>query len=830
MESGDLLQQLQQAWLDTQMRKMPPEHHHVPYPPSTSNGNGTSLPPSQEPCLHHIASPPSSSNSLPALPPMSNSDAVPASSIASLPPQQLQQNSDENQISFCDPVLQFINDILMEDNIKDCTCMMLECISHHATAKGFYDILSADTFSDKCGAMGDLAQHVNEDYRILEDPSTQGDDPIRVFAHEDHLFRHEGYNSAGISTQESWRASDLGGDDYGWMDALLNDVAHIPPGSDKAAAVAECPGTSSSDKSPLLSLQTHDMNSHGSDMGIDTQQDFSPPLIGTSMCYDASVHSGSTSLPLPSYNNRSETITEMSEQQCSEADSRVPGGVIPSRPNRRPVSDTPAIPANTAMHASGAGKYKRAASQVDSAVEAHQSPGSTSTLLSFKGSIGPSVNFGQEEVVSFVQNKDLNAESYASALHNGLASIVDEVCKSHPASIVEGEVSDYRTWNLGKSIDLKGLLVACAQAVAAHDIRKAHEILQKIRHHASPYGSGEERLAHYFAEGLVARLSNTGSQLYSALTNNSPSAAKMLKAHHHYVEVCPFVKVSHYFANKAILEAAKGATRLHIVDYGILYGLQWPCLISALAEREGGPPFLRITGIDFSRPGIKPAERVEMTGRRLSEYARAYGVPFEYHAVASKWETIQPSSLHLKEDEVLVVNSMFRLRHVLDETVLASNPRKTVLGKIRAMNPKIFVQGVKSASWNALFFMPRFSDALTFFSYHFDMLDATAKSNNQERQMIEREVLGRDILNIIACEGPERVERPETYKQWENRTRRAGFEQNPLNQVMLKEAQVIVRAVYNKNFSVDEDGCWMLLGWKGQTMHGLSVWKPNGYT
>ena len=58
-------------------------------------------------------------------------------------------------------------------------------------------------------------------------------------------------------------------------------------------------------------------------------------------------------------------------------------------------------------------------------------------------------------------------------------------------------------------------------------------------------------------------------------------------------------------------------TRLHIDDFGILYGFQWPSLIQQLSARPGGPPKLRITGIDLAEPGFRPAQRVEETRRRL---------------------------------------------------------------------------------------------------------------------------------------------------------------------------------------------------------------------
>lgn len=98
----------------------------------------------------------------------------------------------------------------------------------------------------------------------------------------------------------------------------------------------------------------------------------------------------------------------------------------------------------------------------------------------------------------------------------------------------------------------------------------------------------------------VARMSGTGGRLYSALSNNRPSEAQMLKAQAlFFCEYCPFIQVPHVFANHSIMEAFKGASRVHVIDYGILYGLQWPCLLWQLSQRPGGPPHLRITGMTY---------------------------------------------------------------------------------------------------------------------------------------------------------------------------------------------------------------------------------------
>ncbi|KAL1558696.1 scarecrow-like protein 30 [Salvia divinorum] len=371
-------------------------------------------------------------------------------------------------------------------------------------------------------------------------------------------------------------------------------------------------------------------------------------------------------------------------------------------------------------------------------------------------------------------------------------------------------------------VDLRTLLTQCAQAVATFDSRTINDLLAKIRQHSSPHGDGTERLAHYFANALQARVAGTGS---TALFHRI-SAAVMLRGYQTYIKACPFKKMSNLLANKTIKKIAHSATTLHIIDFGILYGFQWPCLIQALSERRGGPPKLRITGIDFPQPGFRPTERVADTGDRLARYCQRFGVPFEYTAIAQKWESIRMKDLNIERDELLVVNCLYRLQNVPDETVVANSPRDQVLKLIKRINPDMFIQGAVNGTYNTPFFVTRFREALFQYSSMFDMYEATVPREDPNRLLFEEEVFGKDVTNIIACEGTERLIWPETYKQWQARTARVGFRQLPLDQQIVRYVRDKVKAEYHKDFSVDEDGKWMLQGWKGRVLHAFSCWKP----
>ncbi|XP_009364419.3 scarecrow-like protein 14 [Pyrus x bretschneideri] len=365
-------------------------------------------------------------------------------------------------------------------------------------------------------------------------------------------------------------------------------------------------------------------------------------------------------------------------------------------------------------------------------------------------------------------------------------------------------------------VDLRALLILCAQAVSADDRRTANELLKQIRQHSSPFGDGSQRLAHCFAYALEARLAGTGTQLYTALSSKRTLDADMLKAYQTYIKACPFMKAVIVIANHTISKLAEKAETLHIIDFGILYGFQWPALIHCLSRRPGGPPKLRITGIELPRSGFRPEERVQETGHRLAKYCERYNVPFEYNGIVKKWETIQYEELKVKRDEVLAVNNLFRFYNLLDETVTVNSPRDAVLNLIRGMNPEIFILSIINGSYNAPFFVTRFREALLHFSAFFDMCDTNLPREDPTRLMFEEEFLGREIVNTVACEGSERVVRPETYKQWQVRNTRAGFKQLPLDRELMNKLRSKVKLGYHRDFVVDEDGNWMLQWMEGQ--------------
>ncbi|VVB04622.1 unnamed protein product [Arabis nemorensis] len=385
----------------------------------------------------------------------------------------------------------------------------------------------------------------------------------------------------------------------------------------------------------------------------------------------------------------------------------------------------------------------------------------------------------------------------------------------------KGSSNRSKSQNSDQPVDMRNLLMQCAQAVASFDHRRAAEKLKEIREHSSSQGDATQRLGYHFAEALEARITGTMTTPVSAT-----SMVDILKAYKAFVQGCPTLIMSYFTANRTIFELASKATTLHIIDFGILYGFQWPCLIQALSKRPGGPPMLRVTGIELPQSGFRPSERVEDTGRRLKRFCDMFKVPFEYSFIAKKWETITLDELVIKSGETTVVNCVLRLQYTADETVSLNSPRDTALKLFRDINPDLFVFAEINGTYNSPFFLTRFREALFHCSSHFDMYETTIQEENDCRTLVERELIIRDAMSVIAYEGAERFARPETYKQWQVRILRAGFRPVKLNKQIMKDGKEIVRERYHKDFVIDNDNHWMFQGWKGRVLYALSCWKP----
>ncbi|KAF8700365.1 hypothetical protein HU200_034300 [Digitaria exilis] len=147
-----------------------------------------------------------------------------------------------------------------------------------------------------------------------------------------------------------------------------------------------------------------------------------------------------------------------------------------------------------------------------------------------------------------------------------------------------------------EAVDLRTLLIHCAQAVSMDDRHSATELLGQIKQHSSPTGDSNQ------------------SQVYKSLmAKRTSSLVDYLKAYQLYLRASCFKMMGYKFSNMTIAKASAGRRKVHIVDYGMHHALQWSSLLAWLGTMEDGPPEVRFTGIDLPRPGFRdwaPAQQM----------------------------------------------------------------------------------------------------------------------------------------------------------------------------------------------------------------------------
>ena len=377
-------------------------------------------------------------------------------------------------------------------------------------------------------------------------------------------------------------------------------------------------------------------------------------------------------------------------------------------------------------------------------------------------------------------------------------------------------------------IRLVHVLMTCAQAVQTGDVGIAGALIEEMRPALVRVGTGFGigKVAGYFIDALSRRL-------YSPPHALSATARESETLHHRFYEACPYLKFAHFTANQAILEAFEGHDQVHVVDFSLMQGLQWPALIQALALRPGGPPALRLTGI--GPPSLDGRDALREVGFRLAELAKSVGVPFAFRGVsAARLNDVRPWMLRASPLEAMAVNSIMQLHRLLDDpeeedegAIRQPSAIDRVLEWIIGLRPKIVALVEQEANHNRRGFLDRFTEALFYYSAVFDSLDG--RQGMGQRAAAEA-YLQREICNIVCCEGAARVERHELLRMWRRRMTRAGFRAAPLGSNAFKQASMLLSLFSEEGYCVNEvEGC-LTLGWHSRPLISASTWAVGGET
>ncbi|KAL5581617.1 hypothetical protein UlMin_014059 [Ulmus minor] len=356
--------------------------------------------------------------------------------------------------------------------------------------------------------------------------------------------------------------------------------------------------------------------------------------------------------------------------------------------------------------------------------------------------------------------------------------------------VVEGESTGLR---------LLGLLLQCAECVAMDNLDDASDLLPEIAELSSPFGSSPERVGAYFAHALQARVISSCLGTYSPLTTKSltlTQSHRIFNALQSYNSISPLVKFSHFTANQAIFQALDGVDRVHVIDLDIMQGLQWPGLFHILASRSRKIRSMRITGFGSS------SELLESTGRRLADFASSLGLPFEFHPLEGKIGNItDPSQLGVRQSEATVVHWM---HHCLYDLITIVEQDLSHGGS----------------------FLGRFVEALHYYSALFDALGDVSSVDSLERHMVEQQLFGCEIRNIVAVGGPKRTGEVKV-DRWGEELKRAGFQPVSLGGNPAAQASLLLGMYPWKGYTLVEENGSLKLGWKDLSLLTASAWQPS---
>ncbi|KAE9611401.1 hypothetical protein Lal_00011588 [Lupinus albus] len=438
--------------------------------------------------------------------------------------------------------------------------------------------------------------------------------------------------------------------------------------------------------------------------------------------------------------------------------------------------------------------------------------------------------------------------------HNNIASSMSTSHSMNPyEDCYEGEIfrllqvrdqmlrQDHRLWNKGVVVEdgnglpLIHLLLTAATVVDNNNFGSALENLTELYKIVSLKGDSVQRVVAYFADGLVARLLTRNSPFYDMLMEE-PTTGEEFLAFTDLYRVSPYYQFAHFTANQAILEVfekeeEKNNRAIHVIDFDVSYGFQWPSLIQSLSEKatSGSKISLRITGFG------KNLKELQETESRLISFSKGFGnLVFEFQGLLRGSRVI---NLRKKKNETVAVNLVSYLN-----TLSCFLKISDTLGFVHSLNPSIavLVEQEGSRSPNRTF-LSRFTDTLHYFAAMFDSLDDCLPVESTERLRIEKKLLGKEIKSILNYYDIDGVDCPkyERMETWKARMENHGFGGTKISSKSIIQAKLLLkmRTHYCPHQFEEEGGGGfrvserdesraISLGWQNRFLLTVSAWQP----
>ncbi|CAI0454484.1 unnamed protein product [Linum tenue] len=415
-------------------------------------------------------------------------------------------------------------------------------------------------------------------------------------------------------------------------------------------------------------------------------------------------------------------------------------------------------------------------------------------------------------------------------------------------SSVSGPASTTRETPEGRGIRLIELLLKCANHAStpgANDLDRADACLSQISALASVSGDSMQRLAAHFASALATRLLirrwpgiyravNHTRRCRFPVVDDIDSAARAL-----FSQAFPYLSFAYAIIARTLLQVMTHERVVHLVDLGSGDPKLWVPLLRSFARLSNGPPHLKVTCVSSNRTVL------EKLGHRLVKEAEVLDLPFQFIPLNVAAQDLTPGLLQIRTGEALAFISILNLHALLadddddhhrfnasydnDNEIRNGKRLNTFLLMIRSMSPKALFVVEQEADHNSSRLVDRFVDGLHYYSAVFDSIDATfgstgITSEQAEGRIMVEEMFGREIENMVAYEGLDRVERHERFSRWALRMTRAGFRSVRMWYNSDEDAKQMVGAFGKEGYKIVSDRTSMMICWHDRPLYAVTTW------
>lgn len=213
--------------------------------------------------------------------------------------------------------------------------------------------------------------------------------------------------------------------------------------------------------------------------------------------------------------------------------------------------------------------------------------------------------------------------------------------------------------------------------------------------------------------------------------------------------------------------------------------------------------------------------------KRMEKFGRLMGVPFKFKPIFHSGDVsdINFAQLGVKTGEAVAVNCVGALRSVAP----VGNRRDFLISLFRGLRPRIItvVEEEADLAGGGVDLVKDVQECLRWFSVYFDSLAGSFPTASNEQLAIER-AAGLAVVDLLAREPAESVERRETAARWARRLHGGGFNAVSFSEDVNDDVRALLRR-YKEGWTVTEDGdgAGIFLAWKEQPVVWAAAWAPG---